>query len=352
MESTGYVLGTNDVITSQVDSSTTKIKKRFPFNSTLKRMSVLVDSSSSKLGLCVFSKGAPEIISKMLTHVPIDYEITYKYHMNKGKRVLALAYRVLGNASSSSNKDSLQMKRDEIEKNLQFAGFLIFDCEMKPDSKSVMKELVASDHKVIMITGDSPFTACEVARKLGMLRSSLKDDRNSPVLNLSIDAHISSGKEDTFKQLNWTPIDSVSSSSEMTPFSLLDSSLKSLSSNFKLCVSGSALSHLKSLDSSENSYFNILKQISPYISVFARVSPIQKEDIILALNNSGLTTLMVGDGTNDVGALKAAHVGVSIVNDPEFESRIDNIKNSKQKKNSNGSLNAKDRMVIGLFFFK
>ena len=137
----------------------------------------------------------------------------------------------------------------------------------------------------------------------------------------------------------------------MVPFSLLDSSLQSLSSNFKLCVSGSALSHLKSLDTSENSYFNKLKQISPYISVFARVSPIQKEDIILALNNSGLTTLMVGDGTNDVGALKAAHVGVSIVNDPEFESRIDNIKNSKQKKNSNGSLNAKDRMVIEHFFF-
>jgi cation-transporting ATPase 13A1 len=351
MESTGYVLGTNDVITSQVDSCTTKIKKRFPFNSTLKRMSVLVDSS--KLGgLCVFSKGAPEIISKMLTHVPVDFEITYKYHMNKGKRVLALAYRVLGN-TSSSNKDSLQMKRDEIEKNLQFAGFLIFDCEMKPDSKSVMKELVASNHKVIMITGDSPFTACEVARKLGMLRSSSEDDKNSPVLNLSIDAQVSGGKEGTpLKQLNWSPIDdSVSSSSEMVPFSLLDSSLQSLSSNFKLCVSGSALSHLKSLDTSENSYFNKLKQISPYISVFARVSPIQKEDIILALNNSGLTTLMVGDGTNDVGALKAAHVGVSIVNDPEFESRIDNIKNSKQKKNSNGSLNAKDRMVIEHFFF-
>lgn len=43
--------------------------------------------------------------------------------------------------------------------------------------------------------------------------------------------------------------------------------------------------------------------------VFARVSPRNKELLVARLNALGHTTMMCGDGTNDVGALTQAHIG-------------------------------------------
>uniref|UniRef100_A0A1B0FV19 Cation-transporting ATPase n=1 Tax=Lutzomyia longipalpis TaxID=7200 RepID=A0A1B0FV19_LUTLO len=240
-----------------------KIYQRFHFSSSLKRMSVLAGYTipwSSDICYIGAVKGAPETLIKMLKEVPEHYEETYLEYSRRGARVLALGIKEFGKLE---NQQMREIKRED------------------PDSKSIIKEIIQASHKVVMITGDNPLTACHVAKELKFTRR--------PVLILTQKSH-------------WT-WQSISGDINLP----VEQDVASFVQQYDLCITGEGLLHL----AEENNSF--LRKVLPYVSVYARFSPKQKEFIITTLKNLGYCTLMCGDGTNDVGALKHANVGVSIL---------------------------------------
>ncbi|EGD97820.1 cation-transporting ATPase [Trichophyton tonsurans CBS 112818] len=243
LTSLGWTLGHNDTLTSKAGSAgrtgdtlleSVNIKRRFQFSSALKRQSTVaivntLDKRSSKRSRATFVgvKGAPETISTMLMSTPPYYEETFKHFTRNGARVLALAYKFLSDTEIGQSRIN-NLKREEVESGLHFAGFLVLQCPLKDDAIKAVRMLNESSHRVVMITGDNPLTAVHVAKK---------------------------------------------------------------------------------------------------------VEIIDREEILLAMNEAGYTTLMCGDGTNDVGALKQAHIGVALLNgtQEDLNKISEHFRNTKMK---------------------
>jgi cation-transporting ATPase 13A1 len=322
----GWSLGKNDVLASKPVAAngsnaasvtgTVQIKRRFQFSSALKRQSSVatINATDTKTGrklrgTFVAVKGAPETIMKMLTVVPADYEETFKYFTRRGSRVLALAYKHLTTDSELSASRINDLKREGVEADLTFAGFLVLQCPLKDDAKEAVRMLNESSHRVVMITGDNPLTAVHVAREVEIV------DRD--VLILDSPEHTAHGEE----SLVWRSVDDKIQI-DVDPTKPIDPEILN---NKDLCVTGYALTRFKGQVG--------WKQLLRHTWVYARVSPKQKEDILLGLKDMGYYTLMAGDGTNDVGALKQAHIGVALLNGtPEDLTRIaEHQRNQKMK---------------------
>lgn len=300
----GWTLGKNDTLTCKGNAPVVSsrpvenvhIKRRFQFSSALKRQSTIAtvtmnDPKTSKKNKATFVgvKGAPETISTMLVNTPPHYEETFKYFTRNGARVLALAYKYLSTDSELSQGRVNNFTREDIESELIFAGFLVLQCPLKEDAIKAVRMLNESSHRVVMITGDNPLTAVHVARQVEIV------DRE--VVILDAPEHDNSGT-----RLVWrTPDDKLNI--DVDPSQPLDPEIVNTKD---ICITGYALAKFKGQKA--------LPDLLRHTWVYARVSPKQKEDILLGLKDAGYTTLMCGDGTNDVGALKQAHVGVALLN--------------------------------------
>ncbi|CAG8522745.1 9987_t:CDS:10 [Ambispora gerdemannii] len=272
-----------------------QIRRRFQFSSALKRMSSVSTLSAprnSKTFVAV--KGAPETLRHMYVYVPDDYEDTYKFFTRRGSRVLALGYKYL--TVNLNSEEINNLTRESVESKLNFAGFLIFHCPLKDDAISTLTMLNESAHRCVMITGDNPLTACHVAETVKII------ERDVLILDLREEA---TSDDD----LIWKSVDEKT----IIPVNPVDPIDPKIYNDYDLCVTGAALSCYENKPH--------VKELLARTWVYARVSPGQKEFILSGLKQAGYTTLMCGDGTNDVGALKQAHIGVALL-----DGTIDDLK--------------------------
>lgn len=263
------------------------ILRRFQFSSALKRSSS-VATHDGKLYSAV--KGAPETIRERLFTIPANYDEIYKSFTRSGSRVLALASKKLEKMSQSQIEDA---DREHFERDLEFNGFLIFHCPLKHDAIETIQMLNESAHRCVMITGDNPLTAVHVAKEVGIVKGE----------TLIVDM-VDNGNDDklVFRNVEETlSFEFVVSKDSFEKYGIFD--------KYDLAVTGHALEALKG--------HHQLQDLIRHAWIYARVSPAQKEFILNNLKDMGYQTLMCGDGTNDVGALKQAHVGVALLNGTE-----------------------------------
>ena len=261
--------------------STYILLKRFDFDHHRMTMSVIIQDRNGSL--FAFVKGSGESIKKCctLSTVPDNFDASLEQSAKEGIYQISMAMKPLP-------KDILSnlatITRDEIECNLSFIGVINFKNVLREESQAVIQELWEGDVKPTILTGDSVLTGICIARECGIIKS---------------DESVHLGK-------------SISSSGEIEWY---DDNEKKVSAptmehlkkgGIALAVTGTvweSMVHRSPVDSSA---------VGEYIRVFGRCTPNNKADIITTFAESGHVCCMAGDGGNDCGALKTAHVGVAL----------------------------------------
>ncbi|MDH4262414.1 MAG: calcium-translocating P-type ATPase, PMCA-type [Spirochaetia bacterium] len=217
-----------------------KIERRaeLPFDSDRKRMST-VHKINDKFIL--FCKGAPEILLERCSKKIYGENELMKFRLEaeefarKGYRIILFAYKILDQIPEILNESD--------ETNLIFLGFAALMDPPREFAKEAVELCKKAGIATVMITGDHPETAKNIAVKLSIA----------------------------------SELDSV--------------------------ITGSQLEKL-----SEDDLHLIVKKIK----IYARVSPLQKVQIVKALQSAGEYVAMTGDGVNDAPALTLAEIGVAM----------------------------------------
>ncbi|KAI8322796.1 hypothetical protein GQ54DRAFT_131211 [Martensiomyces pterosporus] len=260
------------------------VVRRFEFVHARASMSVAVQEESTGK-IHVFVKGSFERIKSISRpgSVPSDYDKACAELAREGCYVLSIAHKVL-----DVHIDQLKnLSQDDIESGCNFIGLLVFKNMLKPDTEQAIADLKGGSTRTVMITGDTALTGIYISRQCGMIPP------NNAVLLGDMDSKTG--------RVSWTNVDSDEPVEDISPY------LAQIGPDgfpaAELAVTGTAFQHLDASDQ--------LRPLLLNTRVFARMKPNDKVRCVQLHMEHGVTA-MCGDGGNDCGALRAAHVGLAL----------------------------------------
>ena len=152
-----------------------EILNEYSFSSEVKRMTTVCKTLDNDPTIFVFSKGAPERMLEISSQIEINgttekldenYKKIILDKINKradqGFRTLAVAYKTIQKIN--------EIERINVEKGLNFLGFVSIIDPSRPGVKRSVKECRTGGIKVVMVTGDHPATAKTIASDMEIYR--------------------------------------------------------------------------------------------------------------------------------------------------------------------------------------
>lgn len=154
------------------------VVEELPFSTERKYMATVVESAQLDGKKILYVKGAPEIIRSLCKQIDknvniadIDKQLTD--YQNRAMRTLGFAYQILNDSDAAIADGKV------VAENLTFMGIVAIADPVRKDVPAAVQKCMTAGINVKIVTGDTPGTAKEIGRQIGLCT---KKDNDSAII--------------------------------------------------------------------------------------------------------------------------------------------------------------------------